>query len=126
MAMENFKEFVKKHKKEIIIGTVAAVAGAVVGALLKENIIIPRSVIKTLGDFDESRYKVLTPYKSAYGDCTDVWISGTTGNPTAIIRDINWQFMGDVGGEFVDYCLDNGITVTMDQPINVFMEIVNN
>lgn len=125
MAMKNFKEFVKGHKKEIVIGAVTATAGVIVGILLKDNLIIPKHIAKLVGDYDENLYKALTPYKSAFGECTDLWISGKTGNPTVIVRDVNWQFMGDVGGEFVDYCLDNGITVAMDRPINVFMEIVN-
>lgn len=124
MANKNFKEFVKGHKEEFIIGAIAGVTGIVGGYLLHEAL-SNRAISKLIGDVKAKPPKVLTPYKSAYGDVTDLWISRTTGNPTATIRDINWQHFGDVGGEFVDYCLDNGFITTMDQPINIFVEIVN-
>lgn len=123
MAKKNFKEFIKGHKREIIVGSVAALAGIGVGILLNgRKAVIPRSVTKALGD---NHTKVLKPYKSHFGECTDLWISGTTGNPMAVVRDINYQNFEEAGFEFIDYCLDNGITVGLDQPINVVMEIVN-
>jgi hypothetical protein len=123
MAKKNFKEFVKDHKKEIIVGTIAALAGVGVGVLLNgRKLVIPKSVAKALAD---NPTKVLEPYKSHFGDCTDLWISGVTGNPMAIVRDISYQNFEEAGFEFIDYCLDNGITVNPEQPINVVMEIVN-
>lgn len=126
MAKKNFKEFVKEHKKEIIIGTIAGVTGVVAGYMLNEFIISPLYVRKFMAEVNEKPTKVLTPYKSHFGDCSELWIGGVTGNPTAIIRDINYQNFEEAGFEFVDYCLDNGITKTLDQPINVMIEIVNN
>lgn len=123
MAKKNFKEFVKKHRKEIVGYTVVALTGVVAGYAVGE-VLSDRAISKMLDNVKLSPPKACVPYKSAYGDVTDLWISGT-GNPMAVIRDINWQHFGDVGGEFVDYCLDNGFTTTMDQPINIFVEIVN-
>ena len=123
MAKKNLKEFVKEHKKEIIIGTVAALTGVGVGVLLNgRKLVIPTSITKALAD---NPNKVLESYKSHFGECTDLWLNGVTGNPMGTVRDISYQNFEEAGFEFVDYCLDNGITKTLDQPINVMIEIVN-
>lgn len=125
MAKKNFKEFVKEHKKEIIIGTAAALTGVVAGYLLNDKLVLPKSLSKELAETIKSPPKALTPYKSAVGDCTELWVSGKTGNPIAIVRGINYQNFEEAGFEFIDYCLDNGITKTLDQPITILMEIAN-
>lgn len=121
MTMEKIKAFCKKHKKEIIIGTVTTTVGVVSCVLLRKK-------VKTV-DIPES-IKTVVPKsldlpkpKKSVGYWIDFWLDGGTKRPTAVICDVPMQYLGDLGVEIVDHCAEHGIDqVIFDTPVQMVLE----
>lgn len=120
--MERVKEFCKAHKKEIVVGTVVtvvSVAGCVLLRKKVKTVDIPESIKSII-----PRSKDLPLPKYHCGTWHEFWIDGCTKYPTAIISDINVQFMGDLGNEILNHCRDCGLDISFDSPMQMVLEVV--
>lgn len=120
--IEKITGFCKEHKKEIIIGTATTAVCIVSCVLLGKKVKavdIPETVKSVI-----PKSKDLPLPKKHCGTWHDFWIDGCTKYPTAIISDINVQFMGDLGAEILDHANDCGLNLSFDTPMRMVIELV--
>lgn len=95
MNTKKIKEFVKSHKKKIVLTTGIGVSAIVISTVLakqkrKEIAVFPEA--KDLGD-------IPIPKDFAVGEITDLWNEG--GFVNAILKNINSHELGKLGEELV-------------------------
>ncbi len=99
MTMKEFKEYVKNHKKEIVIGTVTVVAGTVAVAFGVKGIRSLKTTanpVEMIGDIidDDWRFKnVVDDFTT--GKVNELWNEANYGN--AIVQYFTIKDMGDLG-----------------------------
>lgn len=120
--IEKITGFCKEHKKEIIIGT-ATTAVCIVGCVLLGKKVKAVDIPETVKSIIPKSKDLPLPEKSV-GEWISFWIDGSTKRPTAVICDVPFQYMGDLGAEILDHCAKNGIPqVVFDTPVQMVLEI---
>lgn len=109
MKMKKMKDFVKNHKREILIGTVMVVGSVVVCAITKRK---PRFS-------NDTGVCPIVVSNWTIGKMSDIWTEG--GHINAIVNDINANDLGEFGKELLK--IDG---FTNDSLVDVIIGIADN